>query len=551
MYDLNLIPISTQYGQQQARWMGFQAFQPPRRAARSRSEDLLILYLTTNADEQISDTLRQAWIDELSQAFFKIGGSVTSALKALIESLNQTLLDGNLQHPQATGALTATLNLVVMHGQHVYIAQSGLTHVYTLTEEGLTHYSDSSQTDRGLGVSRTPTIRYFHADLGKGGYLFMTDTPTETWTEDRLVAKGFPNLDQLKRRLLNQAPQDFRLGLVQIQMGDGQINVISTPITEESSPELEDEPLVNLPSPELKVEPVQPVAETSKMPSEDKQRINKMLNEETSAAVSPIEKQTNPDPGLQGQERVDENEETEPQIVEPIDVQDQNQPDSENHRVSSGSSIKKKPVAKQKEVAGGNRRIQQEEVREKVLTGIAKSFDGWHKFNEKADKFFKDLIARWSSKDSEETPKLSTKTMLLIALIVPLVVVAIAASVYVFRGRALQYDQYLGLAEAKAIDASQANQPDLARSGWEEVLSYLAEAESYKQTVDTVNLKAQAQAALDLLDGAVRLRYHSAIIGSLPLDVNITRNHLLWGGPLFVRFGWRTCYSYPGGRKRI
>ncbi len=126
MYDLNLIPISTRYGQQQARWIGFQAFQPPRRAARSRSEDLLILYLTTNADEHISDTMRQAWLDELSQAFYKTGGSVTSALKALVESLNQTLLDGNLQHPQATGALTAALNLVVMHGQHVYIAQSGL-----------------------------------------------------------------------------------------------------------------------------------------------------------------------------------------------------------------------------------------------------------------------------------------------------------------------------------------------------------------------------------------------------------------------------------------
>ncbi len=376
----------------------------------------------------------------------------------------------------------------------------------------------------------------------------MTDTPNETWTEDCLVAKGFPNLDQLKRRLLNQAPQDFRLGLVQIQAGNGQINVISTPIIGESSPELNDEPLVNLPSPEIKVEPVQPVEETSKVPSEDKQRIDKMLNEEISTAVPPIEKQTNLDPGGQEVEKAQENEETEPQIVEPIDEQDQNQPDSVSQRVSSRPSIKKKSVAKQKEAVGENRRIQQEEVREKVLTGLAKSFDGWHKFNEKADRFFKDLIARWSSKESEETPKLSTKTMLLIAVIVPLVVVAIAASVYVFRGRALQYDQYLELAEAKAADASLANQPDLVRSGWEEVLSYLEEAESYKQTVDTVNLKARAQAALDLLDGAFRLRYHSAIIGSLPLDVNITRNHFLWRGSLFVRFGWRTCYSYPGGR---
>ena len=80
--------------------------------------------------------------------------------------------------------------------------------------------------------------------------------------------------------------------------------------------------------------------------------------------------------------------------------------------------------------------------------------------------------------------------MLPIWVIVPLVVVAIAASVYVFTGLALQYDQYLELAEAKAADASLANQPDLVRSGWEEVLSYLEEAESYKQTVDTVNLKA-------------------------------------------------------------
>ena len=214
MYDLTLIPIHTRQGQPRQQIAGFKASAPSRRPVRSRSDDLLILSLITQGESTISPDVQTAWLDRLSQVFFKTSGSVTSALRSLIETLNLTLMEKNLKLAKEGGWMTGAINLVAVHRRSLYIAQSGLTHAFALTHEGLSHFHDPGRADRGLGVSRTSTIRYFQADLGTGGYLFITDSPPDTWREELLLADGFPSQETLRRRLLNQAPVDFRLDLV-------------------------------------------------------------------------------------------------------------------------------------------------------------------------------------------------------------------------------------------------------------------------------------------------------------------------------------------------
>jgi hypothetical protein len=169
------------------------------------------------------------------------------------------------------------------------------------------------------------------------------------------------------------------------------------------------------------------------------------------------------------------------------------------------------------------RQIRQAQLREKGLKGLAAFFDRWHKVRNGVNTFFMDIAARWSSDKTDGPPKIPQKTLLLIAVIVPLILVAIASGVYIIRGRSLQYDSYYDLAEAKAASASIAGDPQVARNEWAEVLGLLEQAESYKETEETALLKARAQTAIDQLDGAIRLRYHSAIVGSLPAESQISR----------------------------
>jgi len=111
---------------------------------------------------------------------------------------------------------------------------------------------------------------------------------------------------------------------------------------------------------------------------------------------------------------------------------------------------------------------------------------------------------------------------LLIALVVPLIVVAIGASVYFARGRTLQYESYMEQAQLSANVALTAEDPNQSRNAWHQTLAYLDQAESYKETDEILTLHEQVQDALDELDGAIRLAYQPAIIGSLYSEINIT-----------------------------
>lgn len=165
MYDLKLIPIHTQQGQPLQQISGFKAAGPPRRAVRSRSEDLLISSLIIQGDRSISPDVQAAWLDRLSQVFFKTSGSVTSALRSLIETLNLTMMEKNLKLAQDGSWMTAMINLTAVHHRSLYIAQSGQTHAFSLTHEGLQHFQDSGNSDRGIGSEPDA-----HHSLFPGGF---------------------------------------------------------------------------------------------------------------------------------------------------------------------------------------------------------------------------------------------------------------------------------------------------------------------------------------------------------------------------------------------
>jgi len=484
MYDLNLIPIHLRQRESFELQSGFHAAVPPRRATRSRTEDMLVLSLFINGGESVPADVLQNWLERLTQDFYKTSGSVTAALRTLVETLNLIMLEKNLKAAGKGSSLTGALTLAAIHRQSLYLAQSGPAHAYVLTRQGLDHFYDSSQSDHGLGMSRTPAIRYYQVILGEDGYLFMTDGPPETWTEELLTIGSFPDLAQLQRRLLNQAPADFRLDLVHMTPGEGQVHVQeSAKPTPGEKPSIESIEEVT-PVEEARTSVDEPQTETREVGFEDTQKIKSQI---------PVTKAPSPEP-------------------------DQVQPDVQRSRMKQPESnrVPSLPVSERVHQQRG-------QLKEKGLKGLAAFFD-WHQdVKKRMDTFFSKLLGKIPAGDKIAETKLSGKTLLIIALLVPIVLVAVAAGIYSVRGRTMQYDSYYGQALTHSHQGLTAEDPDDSHHEWQQVLTLLDQAESYRITDDSAALRVQAQEALDLLDGAVRLSYHPAITSVFTSDIHITQ----------------------------
>jgi hypothetical protein len=527
MYDLNILPIHLQQGRQRPDTGGLQAFSPPRRAARGRDEDILILSLSFEpADEIMTDT-RQTWLNHLAHTFFKTSGTVTAALRSLIDTLNLTIMERNIKTAQDGIAVIGAVNLAVVHRHSLYIAQSGPTHAYVLNHQGLQHYTDSSHTDRGLGVSRTANIRYYQDDLGTGAYLFTTDSPPESWRDSLLFSDHFPSMDQLRRRLLNQAPAELNVGLVQLLPGEGRINLIR-PISRGAGT---DSVQAQEAQPETRPENIAPksdeAAQESPMDSapQPEEVVDKEIHDhareiEPGPSREPVVPEEAPQqqPHHKPQSQVDDqNQARAPQGTPLSHLRSVPEPDPSRagERVRTGRETG--AAAREKLNA------QKEQIEEKGLKGLAAALSWWRNARQSVDTFFKDLIARLNPGEAGETPRLSKGTLVFIAVAVPLIVVAITVGVYLARGKTQQYSYYYNQAEIYAQAAAATSDPSAARNNWVQALTFVTEAETFKSTDESIILKARVQDALDLLDGAIRLDYRPALIGELYSEINITR----------------------------
>ncbi|MDW7754019.1 MAG: hypothetical protein SCH68_02505 [Brevefilum sp.] len=513
-----MLPLKLDQGQQEFVSLGFTASAPPRRASRSRSEDMLILSLSFKGDVQTASEIQKSWLDNLIQSFFKTGGSVTSAMRTLIETLNLTLMEKNLKSGRDAGPTTAAINLAAIHRRILYIAQSGFSHAFVLNQQGLAHFYDTSRSDRGLGFSRSPNIRYYQAEIGRGSYFFTTDSPPETWTEDAIFTGGYPSLDQLRRRLLNQAPQSFRMDLAQILPGEGNVQIQGPQIPaafEGEDVKDEDSHVIPETLPEVTAEPqedtlfdtreIKPESDSVEIvlpDTEDEAPEEDLVEAEISDSLKPEVLQEDFAHEAAFESHAEEDIEDAETIAEPQLAKSKKQ---EKMKKSSSKVI-----------------AERDQIRERSLKGLAAILSGWRSFREKVSTFFMDLISRWTPADSDGTPMLSRGTMLLVTVLIPLIVVAIGASVYFARGRSLQYESYFEQAQLSAAVALSSEDPNQSREAWHQSLAYLDQAESYKETDEITELREQARDALDQLDGAVRLAYQPAIIGSLYSEINIT-----------------------------
>lgn len=505
-FDLNLLPILRQNGQDQTIFPGLYAVTPPKRTGRGRERDKLVLFLTfANTVDIPADTTQQL-LTRMAQTFYKTSGTVTSALRVLAELANQTLLERNLRNPQhqAVGCLTQ----MVIRQQQVFLAQSGAGHAFVMTPSETQDLHDADSAGRGLGVGRSTALRYFQFTLQPDAFVLLSHQPAETWPAETLRVTANQGLESLRRRLvLGRSEADLAAVLVQVQEGEGKLRFLrlKSALHDMAQPAGESQSAVVQPEKKM-AQPPTPVASEAVMP-------------ETLGGVrEPIEESRAAPPA--------------PQVIDRQPVRTPAQaadvPVEKTARAGSGQPIPAKPIPAKtpkksssllKQVSA--RSLRALAVIQKAFASTLRVVFGWL-FN---------LLRRMLP--DEAMLNLNPQTLLFIAVAAPLVIGVVGGMVYIERGQSRQYQVYIDQAFEAATQATTKSDPIEQRAAWQKALELVNQAEIYRLTSDSQALREQVQAALDGLDGVERLDYQSALIGSLDKTVRITRLAVN-GGDLYM-----------------
>jgi len=111
---------------------------------------------------------------------------------------------------------------------------------------------------------------------------------------------------------------------------------------------------------------------------------------------------------------------------------------------------------------------------------------------------------------------LPSSVMAFFAIAIPLVVVTVASVIYFQSGRANQFQTLFQQAQQSSLQAQAQIDPKNQHLAWENVLTYLDQAETYQSNAESQALRAQAGQAIDGLDGIKRLGFFPALTTKLP-----------------------------------
>jgi hypothetical protein len=517
VFDLFLFSLHLTNNQNQPDLPGLFSAIAPRGASRIRSEDLLImlLSLTNNASFPVSE--QEDLFQSLAKTYFKSTGTVTSGMRTVAEQLNTFLLERNLRSARESTPTIGVLNLAVFHHEVLYLVHVGQTHSYTMTRDHVQDFCDPYTAGRGAGVSRTINLRYFQEQVQPGDVLVLSANPPAGWTPATLVNSTQLTLDHLRRRLLSHSGPDLEAAVIQLQKGKGQIHRLrlrtSLPVTQGSAS-------------------VQEPAGTSLLDTEDEI--------DAPAAKTPRERPSRSTPARSPAPPVVSSPPVE--AITPL----KESPDVAEEAAPAGIFIGGEPQV-QPEPHGVDRRpVRRPKPARSVETAppvadvppvpkhpkkegptlrqrLAATWLAGQAARQKRNQNSQTWLARLMPGISTELPSVSPAALLFIAILVPLLVTAVAGTVYFRRGLAVEQQLYMQQAQQFAAQAAKDKTPSLQRSDWNQALLFVNKADGYGVTDASLALHKKAQQALDNMDGVIRLGMQPAIPGGFASSINITR----------------------------
>jgi hypothetical protein len=479
--DLTLTPLYRLDGQEPASLPGLMPVLPPRKAARGRDQDRLIIHLVLTGNVSISADDYSQLGGAAAKTFYETPGTLTSALRAAAEAINKPLLERNMSTSGRGQYAVGLLALVAIRESEATLLLSGPMHAYILASEGAQHIFDSL-SGNGLGLGAKAPHHFSRVTLQPNDRLLLCVKTPPAW-EQALNDASPASLEATRRRLMNLGRDNVNAVLMQAAEGKGALILLqpaSEPVSEAAAPE----------------EPVPPA--TAEEPVTEPQ-----ANPEPAAhLVQPSAYAIPPEPKEEAQP---------PTSVEPdiLSALPRLQPLSPTPTPKEEEPIIPEPPKESKESPASPSPLTRQ-VAKTIISGM----QSWRKSNELVSQGLQSFLPRLlPGSEESHTFAMPAYAMAFIAILIPLIVVTIASVVYFRYGRSVQYEEYLVQARNARAVAVGLTDPIAEREAWQQVLSYLNSAETYSQTAETDALRSETQSKLDQLGGVHRLQFQPLVSG--------------------------------------
>lgn len=512
--DLLILPVTRHDEEYAAQPPSVYVAAPPRRPARSRSLDRLFFHLALSGNAPLDAQQQAEMLDKLADVFFKTSGSVTSAMREAANQANQLLLERNLGLSGRGQQAIGLFSIAVLREDRLYLGQAGPVHAVLATAGQVGDLYDPYLAGRGLGVSRTVTLRFAQFELQAGDIYLISAQPAPAWTPEFLQENRAHRLEIQRRMLIEQPQVDPQAVLVQARPGSGKLLLARPkPVAQPAEG--------STPSPEESKEPIraQPAPLADSLPA----AVTRPAVEAVEAVFEPIDEAAGPDEALVEAELTAE-EPTAAEAPLPVELarayrkpfaaalpDKEDELDDELAEPAVQSTIQPAPAHPQRAS------LPKPNLAPKLLGLI----QGLRRLRRRVSSSWQALLERILPEEAVDA--LPASLMALIAVAVPIMVVAVASTVYFQRGRGSLFDDYLQQAQQLAVVARAQTELTAQRSSWQNVLLAVDEAEAYQVSEETASLRREAQTFLDSVDAIERLDYQPAIVGGLVNTVHISR----------------------------
>jgi len=542
--DLNLLLIARQDGGEPSELPDLYAVTPPRRTARGREADSLIIYLSMTGNSPLTSRDHKQLLEQMAQKFYKTPGSLTAALRTVAEALNLYLLDRNLRSTSAGRQGIGQLLLVALRADMLYIAESGAVRAFQLTPQETQPLFDLQTSGRGLGISRSLPVRFLQIKMAADDYLLLSTIGVPAWSEASIKHPAQQGMEALRRMLMGSTGQEFNSVIIQAQSGTGKLKllkrkadagVLSTPLVEDQpisaatattvvAAQVADAPqedkALGVPSASV------PVASPVEQPSQDKGVGVTSSPSAPSASIPPaavessISRGERDQPAPASSQAVSQSSAAmgaaQPQVALPrADSVPPVAPIS-GPASTAAPPPKNQPAVRPRPWAKHLAAFRVTLV--SVISAIGRALgSALSTIGAALLRLLKNLLP------DADVLRLPPSTMVFIAIAIPLVLAVIGGIVFLQRGQAQQEQLYYQQAVEKAAYAATLTNPLEQRFAWQTALGELAKAEQYAVTSQTQELRSQLTASLDVVDSVKRLDYKQAIVSGLESGVNVTR----------------------------
>lgn len=487
--DLSITPLYRLGGEEQASLPGLMAAAPPRKTARGRDQDRLVVYLFLTGNTVVLTGEYVQLSSRAAEAFYRTPGTLTSALRAAADSINKSLLERNMSTSGRGQYVVGLLALAALRESQITLLLSGPMHAFVFGARGPQHIFDTL-SGKGLGLSQSLPYYFSQIQLQPNDHLLFCGRVPAAW-ETALADARPASFEAMRRRLLTLVTDDINAVLIHATGGPGLLTMLR-PMTERRA----EEAVPSRPSSDVSQSPVQEAESMPQAipvkPAADAQRL-----QPSAYAIPPESK-----------------EELPPQEAAAPSNLFASLPRA--GVVEAGAPDAKAP-ARESEIAAPrpHRRddlaaMPSPRARQAAKT-IANGMQAWRRGVTRLGESLRNFLPRLLPGAGESSFAFSSSVMIFIAVLVPLIVVTVASAVYFRYGRSVQYEEYLVQAQDARAQALSLTEAAAQREAWQRELFYLDKAESYNETAETRALRQEAQSKLDQLQGIARLQFQPVL----------------------------------------